>query len=69
MLTGLLLLLVSLVMVAGEVWEVRQPDVPDDEDLFGDERYWTALFRYYGTVLIALGCFGSAVSVLILTQG
>ncbi|MEM9998219.1 MAG: hypothetical protein AAF809_11010 [Bacteroidota bacterium] len=68
MLTGLLLLLVSLAMVAGGVWEVRQPDMPDDEDLFGDERYWTALFRYYGTVLIVLGCFGILVAVLLMTQ-
>ncbi|MEM8601259.1 MAG: hypothetical protein AAGF99_15175 [Bacteroidota bacterium] len=62
-------LLVSLGLIAGGVWEVRQPDVPDDEDLFGDERYWTALFRYYGYLLIALGCFGVLVSVLILRQG
>lgn len=62
------LLLVSLALIAGGIWEVRQPDVPEDEDLFGDERYWTALFRYYGMLLIALGCFAGVVSVLLLVQ-
>ncbi|MEM6785156.1 MAG: hypothetical protein AAF624_15655 [Bacteroidota bacterium] len=66
---GLLVLLVSLGLIAGGVWEVRQPDVPDDEDVFGDERSWTALFRHYGYMLIVLGSFGVAVALLILTQG
>ncbi|MEL6705371.1 MAG: hypothetical protein AAF089_00770 [Bacteroidota bacterium] len=65
----LVLLLVSAAMIAFGVWEVRQPDVPEEEDLFGDERGWSALFRLYGYVLIALGGFGAVVSMLILTQG
>ena len=64
---GIVILLASLAMIAGGIWEVRQPDVPEDEDLFGDERGWTALFRLYGYLLIALGCFGALVAAMMLT--
>lgn len=66
---GLLILLVSLSLIGGGVWEVRQPDVLHEEDVFGDERYWTVLFRHYGYLLIVLGVFGVVVATLILTRG